>query len=242
MDHNPKAVQAVSVIASATGLAPDAVVQGDAERLRQWCEDNGVLPDGLLGLDVIEHIYCLDDFFCSLFAITPMLPMLFTTGSNPFNIHLVNRLHRVMVQDEQGDGKGQKGFFYQRRRYIGDHFPLMDDKELDYWAANTRGLTYDDVQRAVENHSPNLLRDAFNTCDPETGSWTERILSLEEYRGIVQPYNCDVYVENGFYNERSRRFGKKFRRFLNHLLRRASFTAIAPFIILVVQQKAREKE
>lgn len=241
VDHNPKAVHAVTAIKSAVGLAPDVVLQGNTQQLKQWCMENDVLPDGLLGLDVIEHIYCLDDFFCDLFGVAPMLPMVFTTGSNPFNMHLVNRLHRVMVLDEQGDGKGQEGFFHLRRRYINKHFPTMDDKELDYWAKHTRGLIYEDVQRAVESHSPNLLRDSFNTCDPETGSWTERILSLEEYRGIVQPYNCDVFIENGFYNERSRKFGKRFRHFLNRLLRQASFTAIAPFIILSIQRGVKTK-
>lgn len=237
VDHNPKAVQAVTAVMNAVGVAPDVVLQGNTQQLKQWCMEHDVLPDGLLGLDVIEHIYCLDDFFCDLFTMAPALPMVFTTGSNPFNIHIVNRLRRVMVLDEQGDGKGQEGFFHLRRRYIMEHFPEKDDKELDYWAKNTRGLIYQDVQRAVESQSPNLLRDPFNTCDPDTGSWTERILSLEEYRGIVQPYGSDVYIENGFYNERSRKFGKRIRRFLNWLLRQASFTAIAPFIILNVRQK-----
>lgn len=242
VDNNPLAVQAVQLLGQATGLVPDHVVQGDAATLRVWCEAQSLMPDGLAGLDVIEHIYCLDDFFGELFAMAPTLTMLFTTGSNPFSLHLANRLHRVMRDDEMGNGKDKVGFLQRRRQYIAEHFADMDDKDLDYWAANTRGLIYGDIDRAVASHSPNLLRDAYNTCDPATGSWTERILSIEEYRGIVQPYGSDVEVENGFYDESSRKMGRRTRHFLNKLLRNPAFTALAPFIFLYVRHVERQDD
>lgn len=242
VDNNPLAVQTVQTVGREAGRLPDDILCGDAARLRQWCEEQSLMPDGLIGLDVIEHIYCLDDFFGDLFAMAPTLSILFTTGSNPYSMHLTNRLHRVMRADELGNDKGKTGFLQLRRQYIAQHFADMDDKELDYWAANTRGLTYDDVARAVASHSPNLLRDAYNTCDPATGSWTERILSIEEYRGIVQPYDSDVFLENGFYNEQSRKMGSRMRHFLNRLLRNQAFTALAPFIVLHVQHVAPSED
>ncbi|MDY5969179.1 MAG: SAM-dependent methyltransferase [Bacteroidales bacterium] len=227
VDHNPQSVQAAKTLAQLFGLGPDAAIEGEIRQLREWCESHGVAPDALMGMDVIEHIYCLDDFFCELHALNPAMPMLFTTGSNPYNYRATLRLRRIMKSDEE--------LFRQRRRdYIAAHFADLDAHELDYWAEHTRGLTFDDVRRAVECQSPNLLRDPFNTCDPETGSWTERILSLEEYRGILQPYGDEVTLENGFYNEHSHRFGKRWRRLFNRLLRWPSFTALAPFVILKV--------
>jgi 2-polyprenyl-3-methyl-5-hydroxy-6-metoxy-1,4-benzoquinol methylase len=242
VDNNPKAVQTVQTISALTNLAPDIVIQGDARQLRSWCEDNSMMPDGLIGLDVIEHIYCLDDFFCDLYTISPTIAMLFSTGSNPYSMHLTNRLRRVMRDDELGNSKGKIGFLQQRRQYIAEHFTELDDSELDYWAAATRGLIYEDIQRAVDSQSPNLLRDPFNTCDPATGSWSERVLSIEEYRGIVQPYGCDVFVDNGFYDEDSRKVGRKMRHFLNRLLHNPAFTALAPFIILHIQHVQEHEE
>ncbi len=233
VDNNPAAVHTVQSVGTETGLLPDVVLQGDARRLRQWCEAQCVMPDGLIGLDVIEHIYTLDDFFGDLYAVAPSLTMLFTTGSNPYNHRVVSRLRRVMRNDELGTQE-KPGFLQQRRQYIADHFAGFSDKELDYWATHTRGLMYEDVERAVRSHSPNLLRDPYNTCDPATGSWTERILSLEEYRGLVQPYRSDVYLTNGFYDVGTSKMGRGVRRFLNRLLRNAMNTALAPFIVLHV--------
>ncbi len=233
VDYNPAAVQTAQAVSRAAGLQPDVMLQGDARTLRQWCEEHSLMPDGLIGLDVIEHIYTLDEFFGDLYAAAPSLAMLFSTASNPYNHRLVSRLHRVMRNDELGTAT-KPGFLQLRRQYIAEHFPDFNDKELDYWAANTRGLVYADVERAVRSHSPNLLRDPYNTCDPATGSWTERLLSLEEYRGLVQPYNSDVYLTNGFYDVGSRKMGRGLRRLLNRLLRNSMNTALAPFIVLHV--------
>ncbi len=233
VDYNPAAVQTVQAVSRATGLQPDVVLQGDAATLRRRCEEQSLMPDGLIGLDVIEHIYTLDDFFGDLYAAAPSLSMLFTTASNPYNHRLVNRLRRAMRDDELGTA-GCPGFWQQRRQYIAGHFPDFGDKDLDYWATHTRGLVYADVERAVRSHSPNLLRDPYNTCDPATGSWTERILSLEEYRGLVQPYNSDLYLTNGFYDAGVGKSGRALRRLLNRLLRNPICTALAPFIVLHV--------
>lgn len=227
VDHNPQSVEAVKALSRHFELGPDVAIEGEARELRDWCEKNATAPDALMGMDVIEHIYCLDDFFYNLYAVNPAMPMLFTTGSNPYNYRVTMRLRRAMKSDEAI-------FRKQRRDYIATRFADMSEQELDHWADNTRGLKYDDVQRAVESQSPNLLRDPFNTCDPATGSWTERILALEEYRGILQPYGSDVTLENGFYNEQSHRLGRRWRRLFNRLLRRPSFTALAPFIVLKV--------
>ena len=230
VDTNPQAVETVQVVSDKVGFGPDEVLLGDASALRQWCLSNNVMPNLLLGMDVIEHIYRLEDFFADLFAINPALPMLFTTGSTPFNPYVVRRLHSIMQSDELGHGSGP-GFHTLRKRYILNHFPEMKDWEADIWATDTRGLTYPDIHVAVETHTPNRLADPYNTCDPATGSWTERILAIEEYQALLLPYHATLSVQNGFYNIHRKGVKGFFSQLLNHLPRRL-FRPLAPFIIL----------
>jgi hypothetical protein len=128
------------------------------------------------------------------------MKMVFTTASKPYNSRVVRRLRKAMQADELGTTT-RKGFWKMRRDFIQKLQPEMSERELDYWADNTRGLVYSDVERAVESQSPNLLLDPDNTCDPETGSWTERILPVEDYRQLLLPYGFTLTVLPGRYNE-----------------------------------------
>ena len=157
IDYSADALQTVREMSAMLGVSPDVVLQGDASTLGDWCRQNNAVPDALLAMDVIEHIYVLDDFFASLHTLSPRLRMLFTTASNPYNSRVVRRLHYAMVADEQGHGD-KKGFLQLRREYIKQQHPDMPDKQIDYWAKNTRGLMYVDIDRAVDSQSPNLLR------------------------------------------------------------------------------------
>ena len=199
----------------------------------------------------------LDDFFAALQAVSPELKMVLTTASNPENRRVVRRLHKAMVDDEQGKGQ-RKGFLQMREEHIRSQYPDMSDKEANFWARSTRGLIYDDVTRAVEARTPNLLHDMYNTCNPATGSWTERILPLEDYRQLLLPYGRLLTVLPGSYNTYrrgpkawvSRRLNRRIAKASNELttgdrpntrprsplkrrrLRRA--LKVAPFIYLLV--------
>ena len=234
IDYNPQAAATVKAVSEQLGYGPDVVLQGSAATLGQWCQQTGVRPDGLLGMDVIEHIYRLEDFFADLFAIAPM-PMFFTTGSTPFNPYVVRRLHRVMLTDEHGDGT-QPGFCQLRRQYLAKHLPQLSAQELDYWAQHTRGLRYDDLLEAVATNTPYANSDPYNTCDPSTGSWTERILPIETYRHLLAPYGAQLSVASGFYNTHRSTAKALPSRLLNLLLRMGGRPCrfLAPFIILQI--------
>lgn len=200
VDSNADSVQMARMISDRLGAAPDVFIHGDEQALHQWCGGHSVRPDALLAMDVIEHIYVLDAFFSAMHEISPSMKMVFTTASTPYNKRVIHRLHKAMEADELGTVT-RKGFWKMRRDYIEEHFPDMPERELDYWADNTRGLVYRDVERAVESQSPNLLLDDFNTCDPVTGSWTERILPIDDYRQLLIPYGYTLTVLPGRYNE-----------------------------------------
>lgn len=206
VDYNADALQTVREMSALLGATPDVMLQGNATTLCDWCRNNAVAPDALLAMDVIEHIYVLDEFFATLHSIPTRhssLKMVFTTASTPFNKRVERKLRRAMQADELGTTT-KKGFWQKRRDYVQELHPDMSERELDYWADNTRGLTYADVARAVESQSPNLLLDPDNTCDPDTGSWTERILPVDDYRQLLQPYGYSLAVVPGRYNEHRR--------------------------------------
>lgn len=231
VDFNPQAVETVKALSKEMGNGPDNVLQGDAGTLRKWCQENAITPDALLGMDVIEHIYRLEDFFADIYAVNPHIYMLFTTGSTPYNPRVVRRLHRIMQADELGHN-GQEGFFQLRKKHILKHYPEMKDWEADIWATDTRGLTYPDILVAVDTHTPNTDIDNYNTCDPATGSWTERILPISAYKTLVEPFHATVSVQLGYYNTHRKGVKGVASRLLNLLLYCPLFRCIAPFIVL----------
>lgn len=233
VDYNPQAVETVHAVARCVGFGPDDILQGDAHTLRQWCEERGMRPDIVAGMDVIEHVYRLETLFADLFALNPRMRMIFTTGSTPYNPHVRRRLHKVMRADEQGR-PGEEGFCALRRRHIAQHCPQLDAAALDYWAAHTRGLTYADALAALQRCEPYEVGDPYNTCDPATGSWTERILPIAAYRRLLEPYGARLEVSGGYYNT-FRSGGKALpSRLLNGLMATGGFRWLAPFIILTV--------
>lgn len=200
VDNSTDAFRTVGVLSEMLGGGPSVMLNGDARTLADWCGEKGVIPDALLGMDVIEHIYVLDSFFCSLHQVSPRMKMVFTTASTPYNQRVVRKLHKVMQKDELGTTRN-KGFWQLRFDHIKELHPDMPERMLSQWADDTRGLTYADLERAVESQSPNLLLDKYNTCDPATGSWTERILPVDDYRQILAPYGYELLVLPGRYNE-----------------------------------------
>ena len=126
----------------------------------------------LIATDLIEHVYDLSAFFANLVAIDNKMQMLFTTASTPFNPYVKRRLHRLMTIWE-------KEYYALRLHYIQLHFPALSPAEAKEAARKTRGLTFPHIHKAVKTGSYPLLKDAFNTCDPRNGNWTERILPIE---------------------------------------------------------------
>ena len=228
VDYSTDAFRTVGVLSQLLGGGPDVMLLGDAATLAEWCKKNDIRPNALLGMDVIEDVYVLDSLFGSLHAISPDMKMVFTTASTPYNKRVVRKLHRAMQKDELGTVR-HKGFWQMRYEHIRKLYPDMSERELAQWADDTRGLTYSDLERAVEAQSPNLLLDQFNTCDPETGSWTERILPIDDYRQILIPYGFNLLVLPGRYNDH--RHGPKqwASRHFNHRIDKAPKTEPSGF-------------
>lgn len=243
VDNNPLAVSAAQTVAAAAGTGADLFLCGDAATLDRWCRDNDTRPDLLAGMDVIEHIYRLEPFFDTLHALNPRLHMLFTTGSNPGNPWIRRRLHRIMRMDECGTAT-QKGFLQLRRDHIAARRPDLGDDTLDSLAAATRGLSFVDIDTLIPPPPaaiPSVLPAppaGPDTCDPASGSWTERLLPLDDYKRM----NPGLSTSNGFYNTHRPGLKGLASQLLNPLLGLPCTRWFAPFIFLEFKPSPHPKD
>ena len=149
-------------------------------------------------MDVIEHIYDLSAFFADIMRINDHIYMLFSTASTPFNPLKKRHLHRIMTGCETGSLENPN-FYTMRLNYIKMHYPGLSDEEASQWSKKTRGLIYKDIDKVISQNNQPVLSDPYNTCDPSTGNWAERILSIKEYNTLIEPYGYDITVEKGYY-------------------------------------------
>jgi len=236
IDLNEKSVETISILKQETGIGPDIILHGDSSKLQEWCRNEHVNPDLLIGTDVIEHIYDLSLFFDDLVNTNENMQMVFTTASTPYNPFVIRRLHRFMRACEEGR-KERPNYYTKRFNYIRKRFPKIGKANARRWAVRTRGLNYCDIEKSIQNNERPLLMDAYNTFDPETGNWAERILSVREYTEIVKPYGYHIDVKKGFYNEvRPKQWKSAASILANQLIKysgKAGFV-LAPFILLSV--------
>lgn len=240
IDYNPLASACAEQVRRAAAIGADEVLTGGSAELRQWFQSRGEQPDAVAGMDVIEHIYCLEAFFGDLHALNPSLCGIFTTGSTPFNPIVRRRLHRYMKADELGSGSSA-GYLAQRRAYIEQHLPSLSCADAERWARLTRGRTFADALRDVESNRAEPLADPYNTCNPATGSWSERILPLSDYERMASDRGWRADLGLGWYNPYRSGAKGAASRGLNLLIRRLGLRCLAPFIVLETGLRRREE-
>lgn len=206
-------------------------------------------PQIIVGNDVIEHIYCLDAFIKNCKQLNEDVSMVFTTASVNENYCKAQNLRKLQLQDEfVSSNKKQSNYLYAglsffeiRKRIIEDSFPLLNKSEIDLLATRTRGLQKLDIEIAVSNYInnknlPDIIAHPTNTCDPITGSWTERLLTINEYKNLFGKENFTVEIQNGFYNQWQSGIKQIFARAINKciLLLGKKGIYISPFIFLKI--------
>lgn len=234
IDLNPSSVETIHILKRKVGIGPDVILQGNSDVLAGWCAENKVKPQLLIATDLIEHVYDLSLFFKDLISINDDMHLIFTTASTPFNPYVQQRLHKMMIGCESGTLESPN-YYTLREQFIAKQYPERSREEVKAWALQSRGLTYPDILKAIEdNRFPNL-EDPYNTCDPATGNWTERILPIKAYEDLLAPYEFKLKVEKGFYNtDRSNPALSWACKCLNALIRNCGSFGflLAPFIIL----------
>lgn len=244
-------LQSARQLAAAMDLRPDGCIEGGAPQVLSFFAGESP-PDLLAGTDVIEHIYDLPAFVNSLQVLNPKLIIALSTACNPLNPLLKRRFRKIQLRDEWEGGTPEihplfagspiEPFRVIRRRIIGEAGEgKLSEQELDLLVPATRGLIRKDIEASVQQY---LLNKAMpvpplhptNTCDPNTGSWSERMLTLEVYHSLFHAAGFSLQVVDGFYNQYDKGWASYVRWMANRLI---PFTAhrLAPYIILLAAPK-----
>jgi hypothetical protein len=83
--------------------------------------------------------------------------------------------------------------------------PELDENIILKLAKLTRGKNQSDIIDAVKKFQttkelPLLINHPSNTCHPETGSWTERLMPISTYKSIFRHHQFKLSFSSGFYN------------------------------------------
>ncbi len=238
-DSDPLSIQTITTLKEHLGSGPELIVEGSSEELLAYCTVNKLRPAYLIATDLIEHVFDLNVLFADLYQINPGFKMAFTTQSNPSNPYRVMRLRKLMVEVEK------ILFLPMRSDYIRENYPGLLEEEIGNLATGSRGLTYKGISEAVDNYletgkMPEPDVDKYNTCDPNSGNWIERILPLKTYRKILNNNGFKVEFKRGKYNENNRTTTSlTLIRAVNKLLRHTGFAGsiLAPYLIIKITPK-----
>ena len=213
-------------------------------------------PLVIVGTDVIEHIYDLSPFFKALGELSTLGISVFTTASNPENKRIVNKLMDLQKKEELIGGKTEdralfgyshKSFLEIRRDIITEFRPTLDDTTILKLAKASRGLRKTDILNMLIAYDengivPTEITHPTNTCNPETGSWSERLVELNEYKEFYLLNGYSLAISNGFYDDQKGSIMRRsVIRILNWLIKILPIQGrkIAPFIFLVGTKTTR---
>jgi 2-polyprenyl-3-methyl-5-hydroxy-6-metoxy-1,4-benzoquinol methylase len=246
-DVSASFLEAAQQLSKQLDIAIDGWIIGDENTLTKHFSNKQL--DIVAGTDVIEHVYDLDNLFTQLYLLNSNMITVFTTASvaeNPFKSAVLKKLQlKDELEDsnafQTADGHEFAGmsFLQVRKQIIQTKANHLSKEEIEKLAVNTRGLRKDAIEKAVDlylekNQLPVLIKHSTNTCDPITGSWTERLLSIDEYRQLYKNHSTTLLVHCGFYNSSEKGLKSYVAAMLNiiiHLLSNKG-VVIAPFIVL----------
>ena len=236
-------VAAARQLSSQLKIDIDGFIVGDIHQLKPHVHEKF---NAIAGTDVIEHIYDLHGFIQVLREINPEVVSVFTTGSNPENYFKVRELKKIQKKDELIGGEPNEHllfgaeslqpYLHIRKQIIRDHFPGLNNDLYEELAIATRGMIERDIVAAVKTYQQDrilpLPAAGDNTCNPLSGSWTERLLSLEEYRDLFGRAGFTTEIYPGFYNQFEKTRGNFVKKMLNKVIT-ISGCKISPYIVIV---------
>ncbi len=248
-DINELFVAASQKLSKQLEIEIDGFIKGDIKDVQLYF--GAAVPDAVVGTDVIEHIYSLGNFFDTLQLMNSSMVSIFTTASNPGNYFKGKHLRKLQLKDEFEGGHpedhelfGEKplaSFFSMRKEIIVAHVNDIAAADLKILAQRTRGMIESDILKVIDQFRlqgtlPPLPAHDTNTCNPHTGSWTERILQISEYQAIYHSSGFQVKIYNGYYDEHKKGLKKLINKILNGCVRILGIY-IAPFIIFAGSKK-----
>lgn len=218
-------------LAQHLGCEADAYVIGDIHAVAASLKANPPASGALASINVIEHIYDMDEFLKAAAALTrgPMT-MVLSTSANPLNPVVARRHYRQHNEWEFTDGPHEssypmdtlRAFRDVRRDIIKETAPGLSASDVESLTALTRGMHKADIQKTVKHFQatrqmPPAPKHPTNTCDPLTGSWQERLLDIGDVHATLGACGFDVRVMGGYYAAHAGGQAKKaVAQLLNH--------------------------
>jgi hypothetical protein len=205
-------------LAEHLGCAADEYVCGSIQAVRDSM--NGSRPESaaVVSINVIEHIYDMDEFIRVAGAISdgPMT-MVLSTSANPLNPAVARRHYNQHRLWEFHDGPHEssypmdtmRAFRSVRREIVKATAPELTEHEVETLADATRGMWKPDIEQCVGSFLatrkfPSMPVHPTNTCDPLTGSWQERLLDIPEVSQTLAESGFKVRVMGGYYSGHAR--------------------------------------
>lgn len=213
------------------GCEADAYVVGDIHAVAESLKASPPATGAIASINVIEHIYDMDDFLKTAASLTRgAMTMVLSTSANPLNPSVARRHYRQHNEWEFTDGPHEssypmdtlRAFRDVRRDLIKEAAPGLATADVEALTVRTRGLHKADIQKAVKHFQatgqmPPQPKHPTNTCDPLTGSWQERLLDIDDVRATLGTCGFGVRVMGGYYAAHDGGAGKKaVARLLNH--------------------------
>ena len=214
-DIDPVICADAKVIAAALGISAEHYISGETKDFVDYVNRLQLNVNILGSRNVIEHVYDLDDFFRETSRIESDRFVLYlnTTANaqNPLTNIYTKRLQRIYeyegFKDEWASRERDKKYasIEVRKRIIREHRSSLAEQEVEKLATSTRGKRKDDILICVDEYvATGVIRPALlhptNTCDPQTGSWFEHLLPIDDYEGLMEENGFEYFVKNGFYN------------------------------------------
>jgi 2-polyprenyl-3-methyl-5-hydroxy-6-metoxy-1,4-benzoquinol methylase len=213
------------------GCEADCYVVGDIHAVAAALKANPPASGAVASINVIEHIYDMDDFLKTASGLTrgPMT-MVLSTSANPLNPSVARRHYRQHREWEFTDGPHEssypmdtlRAFRDVRSEIIKEAAPGLAGVHVETLTARTRGMHKADIQKAVKSFQatkqlPPAPKHPTNTCDPLTGSWQERLLDIGDLRTTLGSCGFGIRVMGGYYAAHDGGAVKKVvARLLNH--------------------------
>ncbi|RXP63284.1 methyltransferase domain-containing protein [Lutibacter sp. HS1-25] len=206
-------VKDTEIISNALKIKIDNFICGDVEIFVEEINKLNIKPDLICSVDVLEHIYNLENWFENIATIDAGFSLLFMTSANSKNPFIVKRLKKLHLNAEFKGSSQTTGwkdrdlntsFLSARKKIIKDNFPYLKDDEIELLSSKTRGLQVNEIINVVNHyHKFNEIKYKINhptnTCDPYTGNWTENLIDLEYLKKMIESKNMNVCYTNSFY-------------------------------------------
>lgn len=247
LDPDKQFMDAAKILAQSLEIPINEFITGEVSDIHHVKQIPQI--DLVAGTDMIEHVYKLDTFLKHLASLNAKLTVVFSSAANPENPFTRWKMQRQQIKDEligdtsmdaENSGKTVMPFLQIRKSIINIHFPHYSEDKINKLAMATRGLQQNDIVEAVKHFEINgkipLPAKGKNTCNPVTGSWTERLCSLSWYQKIFKENEFQPSFFCGFYNQ----WQPGYRGFVKKMLNRIRWLfglKFSPYFIIIGNKK-----